>query len=34
MTQLDVIIMSLAVVGLLIFAFNTKPPAGGCGCRL
>lgn len=34
MTQFDVIIMSLAVVGLVLFAFSTKPPAGGCGCRL
>ena len=34
MTQLDVIIMSLAVVGLLLFAFDTKPPAEGCGCRV
>lgn len=33
MTQLDIIIVSLVVVGLVLVAMNTKPPAGGCGCR-
>lgn len=34
MTQLDIIIMSLAVVALVIFMSGITPPKGGCGCRM